>query len=96
MILNCFGSKRSAALGQDRGLTGADGWGKKILPALQHLPAIYQAAGSNLVLPRHEKTHLSFLTRHPPSGTQNTDDTPVPHLEAVTGLQPCLCPAVSC
>lgn len=56
--------------------------------------AIYhQAAGSDLVLPiPPANPHLS-LTRLLSSGTQNSDDTPVPHLEAVIGLQPCLCPA---
>lgn len=60
--------------------------GKKILPTLQHhrRPFIRQQ-DPTLCFPSHHKTILSLLTRLPPSGTQNTDGTPVPHLEAVTG-----------
>lgn len=67
--------------------------GKKILPILQRhqQPFIIRQQDLTLYFPSHQQTHLS-LTRLLSSGTQNSDDTPVPHLEAVIGLQPCLCP----
>lgn len=62
--------------------------GKENLVQLAAPPtAIYQAAGPDLVLPIPPEN--TPLAPHQAPKTLMT----LPHLEAVTGLQPCLCPA---